>query len=104
MVTGVHYQYIAQMEKGRVPTWETVKSMVENLQKKFPNEDLTEWFIQWANAHLEDLNLSIEQIVQDQSYTTPFLPEELENPLRKILTNRKIYPVAVKVINALAEG
>jgi hypothetical protein len=29
---------------------------------------------------------------------------ELELSLRKIMTNRKIYPVAVKVLSALAEG
>jgi hypothetical protein len=32
------------------------------------------------------------------------LPTALESPLRRILINRKIYPVAVKVLSALAEG
>jgi len=104
MATGVHFQYIAQMEKGRVPTWETVKSMVENLQKRFPEEDINEWFKQWANAHLEDMNLTVEQIFSTNTKAPSLLPPELENPLRKIMTNRKIYPVAVKVLNALAEG
>jgi len=104
MLAGVHFQYVIQMERGRVPTWETVKSMVENLKKRFPNEDINEWFKQWANAHLEDMNLTIEQIFNTDTKAPNFLPPELENPLRKIMTNRKIYPVAVKVLNALAEG
>jgi len=106
MATGVHFQYIVQMEKGRVPTWETVKAMVEKLRKRFSNEDINEWVIQWVNAHLEDMNLTIEQICcpDTKASSSNILPTELESPLRKILTNRKIYPVAVKVLNALAEG
>jgi len=106
MATGVHFQYIAQMEKGRVPTWETVKAMFGNLRKRFPNEDINEWIIQWVNAHLEDMNLTIEQICCPDTKTSEFniLPPELESPLRKILTNCKIYPVVVKILNALAEG
>jgi transcriptional regulator with XRE-family HTH domain len=104
VATGVHFQYIVQMEKGRVPTWETVRAMVESLKKRFPEEDIHEWFKQWANAHLEDMNLTIEEICHPDTKAPSLLPPELEISLRKIMTNRKIYPVAVKVLSALAEG
>jgi len=103
MMTGVHPQYISQMERGRVPTWETVREMWENFHKRFPQEDISDWFINWADAHLEDLNLSVDQIIHPENKAPNFLPIELESSLRRILTNRKIYPIAVRILAALAE-
>jgi hypothetical protein len=50
------------------------------------------------------MNLTIEEICHPDTKIPSLLPPELEVSLRKIMTNRKIYPVAVKVLSALAEG
>lgn len=101
----LHYNYIFQFERGRLPSLDVVLQMAKAL-----NEDPSEWLATYVVAYLDSRGELDAIRITPQNFSkfirdhTTSIPPELMAALLKIRNNDKLLNAAARILNTLVEA